>query len=270
MNQETKNKIKHYTLAGLGFFILFNLLYFRFIRDHLPSDIPFNLSELSFYIIVMVCLFYGLTIIHVWFPPKKPSIIYKMVYPFLDFIGNPFIALGEVFKNNKDVFSHILRIIKRFLKFYTTVLDERQRVYIMIYIFPRFFLLFMFALDIFYFKQLHYIYVFFFIPFFFFIYRYVYFSVKKTLDQTKALDEKYLTLFVENYEIIEDYKIILKTNKRVKKLLTLINLGYLICWVYILSVSFNMELLSMELLKNILNTFLSIRDQMDPFSGMFL
>lgn len=381
-------KIKYYACALLGFFVFIHFLYFRFIRERLPRDIPFTLSELGFFVICVLCILYGLTIIRIWFPRKQPSIIFPILYPFLEFISTPFRALDDVVKTNKYVSSfypNILRILPDNLRFYKTV-DDSLRVYIMIYIFPRFFLLFIFALDIFYFKQLHYIYMFAFIPFFFFLYRYVYFSIEETLDNiTRDFDEKYLvriisrdtpettvisddkpyvsedlyytpveslewhfiltkseekyllrvsyfiflqSLAIENdhklyeyecrardhiidqyfeayYEeyfhkmvkpgdyiapyyyfvtklaseseeakefnsipfliymklFLDNFKFTLREDTDTKKLLTLINLGYLICWLYLLSVSFKMELLT---------TFLSISDHMDPFCGTFL
>jgi len=60
------------------------------------------------------------------------------------------------------------------------------------------------------------------------------------------------------YTIIYSYE---TEQNKFKYLRVFFNMMYLICWMYILSVSFKIELL---------NTLLNILDKIEPFSDLFL
>lgn len=56
-----KHKITYYLLFCLGLSCVILIIYFNFIRERLPKNIPFILSEYSFYFLLFICGLYAYT-----------------------------------------------------------------------------------------------------------------------------------------------------------------------------------------------------------------
>ena len=55
-------KCNYYIFVISGFLLFIIFIYFSFIRERLPKDIPFNLTEYSFWILIYICFIYLLAI----------------------------------------------------------------------------------------------------------------------------------------------------------------------------------------------------------------
>jgi hypothetical protein len=131
------------------------IIWFRYIRERLPRDIPFNLSLIGFIIIICVCLGYIYT-------------IYKHINPSKD--NNTFTLIGEVKKYLYkplelmiDFLQHNKVTKEKFGKLFVLAIENAAKInylklYILIDILPRAILLSVFIIDIFYFSSIKHFY----------------------------------------------------------------------------------------------------------------
>lgn len=136
----------HYFVVFFGLFLFTLVIYLNFIRERLPRDIPFILTEFRFYILMFICFTY-LYIIKSILYPKAPhhlviSILSKIIKPFYLFL-NALLGINFIYKIN-DKF--ILKLI--------TILDSWYDINFAFFIyiiqlFPRIILLSIFIVDVF-------------------------------------------------------------------------------------------------------------------------
>lgn len=149
-----KTFIKNYHLIFLGLSMFSIFIYFRFLRERLPRDIPFNLSVLGFFILVEICCIYVYIIWSYIRPPKKPNDIITIIVDTL------FVPLDALDNAIKDLYyiklfypKVLIWIAHKGIRIFQTTIFETC-----FFIIPRIILISVFLVDIFYFSKLNYIY----------------------------------------------------------------------------------------------------------------
>ncbi len=174
-------------LSLLGLFMFSYYIWLRFIRVRLPKDIPFNLTIIGFFLLVYICCIYLYIIISLCSKDNelKESKLLKIAYYFF----LPLKTLDKSIKRNKVIKPMYERIIDYFVIF----LDKKITfdaysiwVYYLCQIFilyPRYILLSVLLIDVFYFNRLEYIY--FLIPLsaIFLLRRYIKYSIKLYIEE---------------------------------------------------------------------------------------
>ena len=74
---------KNYFIIALGFILFSIYIYYRFIRERLPKDIPFNLSVLGFFLLIQVCCIYTYIIWKYLKPKKEPNEFFIQISNFI-------------------------------------------------------------------------------------------------------------------------------------------------------------------------------------------
>ncbi len=188
---------KYYFLAFLGFFFFLSSFWFRFIRDRLPREIPFELNEWNFLVLLCIILGYSFSIYRIFFPPKTNifiSVFSLQISKILNLLYLPSASLhffvtrkilntdrhGKLISKSLDFFSPYKQLfIKTSKKWYN----------FFIY-FPRFVFILAFSLDVFYYKTLFLSYNF--MPIFLLtiIYKYIIYNIKEYYDSLiQVIDE---------------------------------------------------------------------------------
>jgi|ERR1700678_96921 len=185
-----------YVLNLLGFLMLAYFIWYRFLRERVPKNIPFGLTELGLYILISICCIYVYILFRL-IKPKEPSELIRQLLQPLSKFYTPWFVLEETIKTNKyirKIYPEILIYFPRVLRYYKTV-SIMYKVYLVLYIIPRTLLLIIFCIDVFYFHRIEYVYTFSFLILYILICRYIIYSLKKTTEECiTALDEWY---FVE-------------------------------------------------------------------------
>lgn len=169
-----KKQLINNIIIFLGLFMLTLFTYFRFIRERLPKDIPFELTILGFFILIEICCIYIYIIFVTIKPPKKPNeiitIIINWLYTPLIKLDNWLKELPLIKKNYPKLIDHIIIICKK---------KHLYKIFeIILFIIPRIILIFTFILDIFYFGKLYYIYKVLYFGFLLLLRRYILYSIK--------------------------------------------------------------------------------------------
>ena len=108
-----KNKIFFNTiLIIIGAIAVLWIIWTRFIRERLPKDIPFDLTEFRFYLLIYICSIYSFIIIMFLQNPIKPSIFSNQIKIIVDYIYTPLKLLDFKFKVN----SFTIQFIPSFLQ----------------------------------------------------------------------------------------------------------------------------------------------------------
>ena len=119
-------------LIFLGIIILGYYIWFRFIRERLPRDIPFDLSFISLFVLIIICVSYIYKIYKIIKPSK--SNILTSISPLLNVIVKPLLLVNELILSRssiREILKLILITILRFFKIYMINLNS-------IYIYMRF------------------------------------------------------------------------------------------------------------------------------------
>lgn len=155
--------LKQYLFIFLGFVYIFIYIYFNFIRERLPKDIPFTLTEFRFYSLIIICIMYCY-LIYRSFYPKMPS---KIIIYILSLILKPLIYFISFLKEKKfiyqkfyDIWIDMVAVIDNW-----SFLNNVFFIYVSA-ILPRIMLLIIFIIDIFYLKKLEVFYYFIFLSIF--------------------------------------------------------------------------------------------------------
>jgi hypothetical protein len=138
----------------LGFFIVTVFLYYRFILERLPRDIPFNLSTLGFIIIIYIICIYSFIIFLLVRPPQKTN---ETIQSIINWLYTPLIDFDTYFKNLLFIKRYYNQIII-WLAYKLEYLFKHNLFDYIFYILPRAILIIVFIIDISYFGQLLYIY----------------------------------------------------------------------------------------------------------------
>jgi hypothetical protein len=120
-------------------------VWYKVVLPRLPRVIPFDLSLTSF---ISVCILFIWLLIKTYDYPRKP--------PKVE--GNPSYILYRVFCTNTR-FKYLVNITSKLLPYIYLNNTHYLRAYMIAYFLPSFILLCLFAIDIFYYKYLHFLYI---------------------------------------------------------------------------------------------------------------
>jgi len=158
----------------LGLFIFSIYIFFRFIKERLPKDIPFTLSILGFFILIELCCIYAYIVWSYIRPPKYPN---EVIIIIKDFIFKPLEDFDSFIKDLSYIKLYYPKILMWLIYkfeyiFKTSIFD------IILFFIPRIILIIVFTMDIFYFHKLYYIYYVLLLGILLLIRRYIKYSIK--------------------------------------------------------------------------------------------
>lgn len=181
----TKQNFYKNILLLLGLFYIFWLFWARFLRERLPKDVPYFLTEERFIILVYICLIYFIIILS-FFKKQENNKNFEIFKKFTDKIFMPIILLDTEIKLNKFILpkitknlfkiSHEIISFKNIFNYYSK--DVLFSVYFIFNILPRLFLASLLLMDIFVFKRIDLFYGYIFISIIPLIHRYIKYSLK--------------------------------------------------------------------------------------------
>ena len=151
--------IFNFILAIVGILMVSWIIWIRFIRERLPKDIPFDLSEIRFYLIAYACIIY-LIIIYSLLSLREPNIIIKKL---VEILFLPLVTFDKFIKNNKYITAKYIKFLEKYIKpkLVTTSWFVRLHIenrYIFITIVPRCILILILLVEVFYFKRIEIFY----------------------------------------------------------------------------------------------------------------
>jgi hypothetical protein len=185
-----KNNIKFYILISLGISVIALYFWGRFIRQRLPRDIPFDLTLWSLIVLIIILISFIITIKYLLKP--KISILYPILYPTLLKIYKPIYVLNDFIKDNKYLKHTILKIAQNLTCISFLYGNTYYMFYLIFYILPKFILLTLFYLDIFYFHKFNLFYNFIFLSIIPLTISYIFYLMQNTLEHyTNYLEERY-------------------------------------------------------------------------------
>jgi hypothetical protein len=135
----------------LAFFIF--IIWFRYIRERLPRDIPFNLSLIGFIIIICICIGY-IYAIYKYIKPESNGI--NTIVKVKKYLFKPIELLITFFRHNEFTKENYEKLLLLFLQKAKKM--NYLKAHILINILPRVILLSLFIIDIFYFQSINYFY----------------------------------------------------------------------------------------------------------------
>jgi len=188
---------------GLGIVIWF--IWVRFIRERLPRNIPFQLNEISFYILLWICFIY-FYIVYKLIRPKEPKV---WILKIIDIIYLPLTTLDEAIKTNKYIYPKYKTRIFQYITYLNQLTVSQYVIICFCYnILPRLFIVSLLIIDIFIFQQLNLLYSFVILSIFPILHRYVKYSLKFTDKHfTTFLTSKYSKVkFVDLNETDPDWE----------------------------------------------------------------
>src|SRR6266699_3899872 len=197
-------------LLTIGVLTISWIICARLIRERLPRDIPFNLSEIGLYILLALCCIYLYIVIKL----LRPSVPQPIFEDIRNYIILPLITLDETIKNNKYIKPIHLSFIRTLVNL-LTVYNNNEKIQLLIYfsfcILPRIILINILCIDVFYFKKLFYIYKIIWIGIFPLLHRYIKYSLKYAQEEyTKELESSYYSVIIHECQIDEDSNITTK------------------------------------------------------------
>jgi hypothetical protein len=194
----------NYLLILIGLGIVSWIIWARFIRPRVPKDIPLELTEKGFYILLYICIIYLYTVYKLIRPGQPNDIITSIV----ELLFAPLKALDEYIKNFKYVKPIYLKFSNKVITVIKLLDSELEhivfikKIYMRFYIIPRAILISILCMDIFYFNKLVWIYKVILLGVMPLSLKYLKYSVKCITDQyIKDLDSqyKYISLDDKNY-----------------------------------------------------------------------
>jgi len=158
-------------LAIIGAVLFIAFIWFRFIRQRLPKNIPFHLTEYGCIILMYICCIYLfiITMLIVTFGTKNDTLS-----RLIDYIYKPLKVLDESFKE--------ITLIAYYHEKSIEALSKKSlgynKIYYLCNILPRLILITILSLDTFYFHHLENIYKIILIGLLIFLYKYFIYSLK--------------------------------------------------------------------------------------------
>lgn len=177
--------LKYYLLLILGLALFSLFIWFRFLRQRLPRDIPFHPKFLGLIILFIICLSYVYALIVIYRKPKNNKYLSDIIMTLL----KPLVVFDDFLKGSMSGTLH-----NRLLKKWHRKLVYPKKVIIRYNIIPRILLLTILSTDVYFYNELDYVYKVIFLTFFLLWVRYLKYSLKKSLDKDIAL----LSLNVES------------------------------------------------------------------------
>jgi hypothetical protein len=169
-----KPKHLNIIMSILGLVIFTAFMWYRFIRERLPKDIPFNLSLEGLIILIEICLLY-LYITYTLYTNKKHSNAF--ISSLINNIFKPLEALDHSIKNHPRINPYYKRFIIYLSNKIHPILHHNNTYYYIFAIFPRLVLITALWIDVFYFHKLFYIYKVLLIGILLFLNRYLIYSL---------------------------------------------------------------------------------------------
>jgi hypothetical protein len=148
-----KKVITKYILIILGFILFVSFIWFRFLRERLPKNIPFDLSLLGFILLLFICFTYTYMIVSILFNYNPKS---DRLSNLVQYIYKPLIEFDEAIKTN----SIIKPYYEKFLIYLVTHTKDIDyfKVYLVFDIIPRIILVSALLIDTFYYHRLSLLY----------------------------------------------------------------------------------------------------------------
>src|SRR6266699_554359 len=191
-------------LLTIGVLIISWIIWARLLRERLPRDIPFNLSEIGLYILLVLCCIYLYIVIKL----LKPSVPQPIFEDIRNYIFLPLTTLDETIKNNKYIkLIHLsfIRMLINKLNIYNNNKVVKLSIFVFFRIIPRIILVITLCIDTFYFSQLFYLYKIIWIGIFPLLHRYIKYSLKYAQEKyTKELEYSYNSININKYEFEPD------------------------------------------------------------------
>jgi hypothetical protein len=162
----------------IGIVILTAFIWYRFVRERLPKNIPFNLTEYGCLILIYICCIYLFVVVTLMIPFKVQK---NHLIAFMDLIYKPLKVLDESTKSNPL----INKYFNKLLSLIADKITEKHilKIYYIFNIVPRFIVVTMLCLDIFWFHHIKYLYKIILIGIVPFIYKYMIYSFKYAKEQ---------------------------------------------------------------------------------------
>jgi len=190
------------TIIGAILFMAF--IWYRFIRERLPKDIPLKLSFLGFCILVSICGIFLYIVVSLIRQSKSVDPLIKQI---VDSIYIPLKTFDHYIKK----LSYTNNTYKYGINFLAYILGpliiDSTLFYYLFMIIPRLILLTTLYIDIFWFHKLYYIYKILLIGSVIFLGKYIIYSFKYAIDKStkdfkEKKDIKNIITFVENLHMI--------------------------------------------------------------------
>ena len=170
-----KPKLNNIILSIVGLILFVSFIWFRFIRERMPKDIPFNLSLEGLIILIEICILY-LYIVYTLSSEKKFSNAF--LSNLINNIFKPLKALDQTIKNHPLINPYYKRLIIYLVFKIDPILNKSQVYYYTFAIFPRLVLVTALFIDTFYFHYLSLIYKVLLIGILLLVNRYIIYSLK--------------------------------------------------------------------------------------------
>jgi hypothetical protein len=182
---------------------MISFLYFNFIRERLPKNIPFILSEYGFYLLIFICCVYLFSIKQLLYPKNLSNNLIKI----FSYIYKPFLIFDTTLKFNKFSYRYYYNFFLKSIDKITTwgIFEIGVSIYI-VQIMPRLILLLIFVIDVFWLHSIEIFYYFIFLGIFPLLYNYLKYSLEFALqDYINDLEDKYdfVWVFEEGYGTLE-------------------------------------------------------------------
>ena len=199
-----------YIFTILGFLMFISFIYINFIRERLPRDIPFNLTEIRFYILIYICCIYIFMIKQILYTHPLQNIIIRNI---LLYIGLPFIFFDTYIKYSTRIKNHYIKILLNIIPKLETSFEYYITWIYVLQIIPRIILLAIFMVDVFKLHHISIYYYFIILGLLPLIYRYIRYSLDLALEQyIQYLENKYDKIYLfqvytsEYYEALAEYE----------------------------------------------------------------
>ena len=199
--------LKHKISILFGLLLFSTFIYYRFIRERLPKDIPLNLNILGFLIIVYLCCIYIYIIYKLLFPYKEPN---KFIEKIIEYVYKPLKDFDTYLKDLLFIKSYYEDYISKFANNIKYLFKEKIQGIILFewifYIIPRIVLISTLLIDIYYFGRLYYIYKVLLIGILLILRRYILYSIKKAkIDfiEVLTIDISILMVYVPGVHLTE-------------------------------------------------------------------
>lgn len=190
-------KLYQYSIIILGFILIIVLIWFRFIRQRLPKDIPFHLTEYGCIILIYICCIYLfiLMLLITEFKTKNDKLNLLMEY-----IYKPLKVLDESIKMHPQINYYYYKAID-----YCITINSKiyyTYIYCSFNILPRVILVTVLSIDIFYFIKIAYLYKIILLGILPLLYKYMIYNFKYAKEQyilkLESITEKIMTDYNED------------------------------------------------------------------------
>ena len=190
-----KTLITKYILILLGFILTISFIWFRFMKERLPREIPFDLSLIGFVLLVFACFTYTYMIITILFNYNPTS---NSLSSIVQYIYKPLTTLDEAIKTN----SIIKPYYEKFLVYIVTHTNGINyfKVYLVFDIIPRIILVSALLIDTFYYHCLFLLYKVIIVSLLLFLGRYLKYSFTYAKEQYTFQLESMVNNVITNYE----------------------------------------------------------------------